>query len=450
MSLRYPSNQEQSETQSTTLSFQPDSEDRYFTLDSSTLADPADNIRGPPSPPESGLRCCSVVYTGRWSLNKTLVPSLDLKQALISCARSISDDEVKTAVNLMEMVETMVSVSGTPIQRLGAYLLEGLRARIECSGNSIYRKLRCDVPSSPDLMSAMHFLYEACPYWKFAYYSANAVITKAIDSDHRVHIIDFQIAQGSQWISLIKTLASRPGGPPLIRITGVDDPDSAHARGGGLEIVGHRLSRFAELWNVPFEFTEATMFGHEVRVEDLRILPGETLAVNFPYVLHHVPDEGVSTENHRDRLLRLVRGLRPKVVTLIEQESNTNTSPFYVRFLEIVDYYTAMFESIDAAKTRHDKQRIGAEQHCVARDIVNMVACEGFERVERHEPLGKWRSRLSMAGFKPCELGSSVGSVVRDMLTEYSPNYHVEERDGALYLGWKNRAMSTCSAWAWS
>nr|CAN67260.1 hypothetical protein VITISV_039438 [Vitis vinifera] len=281
----------------------------------------------------------------------------------------------------------MVSVSGEPIQRLGAYMLEGLRARLELSGSCIYKALKCKEPTGPELLSYMHILYQICPYYKFAYMSANVVIGEAIKNEPRIHIIDFQIAQGSQWVSLIQALACRPGGAPLIRITGVDDSDSAHARGGGLHMVGLRLSKVAESCNVPFEFHAAGMSGSEVELENLRICHGEALAVNFPYMLHHMPDESVSTANHRDRLLRLIKSLQPKVVTLVEQESNTNTSAFLPRFVETLDYYTAMFESIDVARPRNDKQRINAEQHCVARDIVNIIACEGTERVERHELL---------------------------------------------------------------
>ena len=212
-------------------------------------------------------------------------------------------------------------------------------------------------------------------------------------------------------------------------------------------MVGLRLSKVAESCNVPFEFHAAGMSGSEVELENLRICHGEALAVNFPYMLHHMPDESVSTANHRDRLLRLIKSLQPKVVTLVEQESNTNTSAFLPRFVETLDYYTAMFESIDVARPRNDKQRINAEQHCVARDIVNIIACEGAERVERHELLGKWRSRFLMAGFNPYPLSSSVSLAIKDMLKEYSPNFWLQERNGALYLGWKNRILATSCAW---
>jgi hypothetical protein len=326
-------------------------------------------------------------------------------------------------------------------------MLEGLRAKLEHSGTVIYRSLKCEEPTSSELMSYMSILYQICPYWKFAYMSANVVIGEVMANEPRIHIIDFQIAQGSQWMLLLQALANRPGGPPLVRITGVDDSQSAHARGGGLHIVGKRLSEFAESCNVPFEFHAAPMSGCVVQLENLSIVPGEALAVNFPYVLHHMPDESVSTQNHRDRLLRLVKSLSPKVVTLVEQESNTNTSPFLSRFKETLEYYTAMFESVDVALPRDDKQRIRAEENCVARDIVNMIACEDAERVERHELLGKWRLRLSMAGFTPYPLSSTVTHVVNGLLKDYNENFRLDKRDGALYLFWKNRPMATSSAW---
>ncbi|GER44887.1 GRAS family transcription factor [Striga asiatica] len=384
---------------------------------------------------------------------------MDLKQLLVSCAEIVSEVDalhspdrqvaVSAAEALMDIIEKMVSVSGDPSQRLGAYMLEGLRARLLSSGSSIYKKLKCKEPTSSQLMSYMHVIYQICPYYKFAYTSANVIIAEAMKNESRIHIIDFQIAQGSQWVSFIQTLARRPGGPPSIRITGVDDSQSTHARGGGLELVGLRLHQVAKSCGVPFEFHGAAISGCEVRLENLKIRPDEeeALAVNFPYVLHHMPDESVSTENHRDRLLRLVKGLSPKIVTLLEQESNTNTSTFLQRFCETLDYYTAMFESIDVARARDDRMRMSAEEHCVARDVVNIIACEGAERVERHEVFGKWRMRFMMAGFDQVQVSPTVRGVVGEMLKEYSSNYGLAEGNGALYLGWKNRALSTCSAW---
>ncbi|KAL3323374.1 hypothetical protein AABB24_037817 [Solanum stoloniferum] len=383
----------------------------------------------------------------RWNRVLDMAPGLNLKELLNACAEAVSDADISTAEALISALEQRVSVSGEPMERLGAYVLEGIRARLLSSGSIIYKKLKCKEPTGSELLSYMQVIFNMCPYYKFAYMSANVVIREAMMNENRIHIIDFQIAQGSQWMFLLHDLARRPGGPPFVRITGVDDDESAYARGGGLQLVGERLAEVAKSCGVPFEFHGAALSGCEVQLENLRVNHGEALAVNFPYMLHHMPDESVSIINHRDRLLRLVKSLSPKIVTLVEQESNTNTAPFLPRFRETLDYYTAMFESIDAARPRDDKERISAEEHCVARDVVNIIACEGADRVERHELFGKWRLRLMMAGFTQCQLSPSVGETIKDMLKEYNPNYRYAESEGAVYLGWKNRALATSSAW---
>ncbi|KAK4485181.1 hypothetical protein RD792_007794 [Penstemon davidsonii] len=159
--------------------------------------------------------------TNCWDLNPKLmivVPLMYLKPILAISERKVA---VSAAEALMDILEKRVSVSGEPLQRLGAYMLEGLRARLLSSGCIIYKKLKCKEPTSSELiMSYMHVLYQICPYYKFAYMSANVVIGEAMENENRIHVIDFQIAQGSQWVSLIQALSRRP---PYIRITGVDD-----------------------------------------------------------------------------------------------------------------------------------------------------------------------------------------------------------------------------------
>lgn len=387
----------------------------------------------------------------KWNKMIEMISRGDLKEILFTCAKAISENDMETAEWLMSELSKMVSVSGNPIQRLGAYMLEALVARIASSGSIIYKSLKCKEPitaTSKELLSHMHVLYEICPYLKFGYMSANGVIAEALKDESEVHIIDFQINQGIQWMSLIQALAGKPGGPPKIRITGFDDSTSAYARGGGLGIVGERLSKLAQSYNVAFEFHAIGASPSEVRLEDLELRRGEAIAVNFAMMLHHVPDEDVhGGKNHRDRLVRLAKCLSPKVVTLVEQESNTNELPFFARFVETMNYYFAVFESIDVALPREHRERINVEQHCLAREVVNLVACEGAERVERHEVLKKWRSCFTMAGFTPYPLSSYINCSIQNLLENYQGHYTLQEKDGALYLGWMNQPLITSSAW---
>ncbi|XVF70506.1 hypothetical protein PTKIN_Ptkin11bG0167300 [Pterospermum kingtungense] len=375
------------------------------------------------------------------------IPSGNLKQLLITCAKALSENNMDEFDKLVVKARGAVSICGEPIQRLGAYMVEGLVARKEASGSNIYRALRCREPEGKDLLSYMQILYEICPYLKFGYMAANGAIAEACRTEDRIHIIDFQIAQGTQWVTLLQALAARPGGAPHVRITGIDDPVSKYARGGGLEAVERRLAALSEKFNIPVEFHGVPVFAPDITRDMLDVRPGEALAVNFPLQLHHTPDESVDVNNPRDGLLRMVKSLSPKVTTLVEQESNTNTAPFLPRFVETLEYYLAMFESIDGTLPRDRKERINVEQHCLARDIVNVIACEGKERVERHELFGKWKSRLTMAGFRQYPLSSYVNSVIRSLLKCYSEHYTLVEKDGAMLLGWKDRNLISASAW---
>ncbi|KAK7386002.1 hypothetical protein VNO78_32028 [Psophocarpus tetragonolobus] len=383
----------------------------------------------------------------RWKRMMEMISRGNLKEMLCTCAKAVAGNDMETTEWLMSELRKMVSVSGNPLQRLGAYMLEALVARLASSGSTIYKALKCKEPTGSELLSHMHLLYEICPYLKFGYMSANGAIAEAIKEESEVHVIDFQINQGIQWVSLIQALAGRPGGPPKIRITGFDDSTSAYARGGGLEIVGERLSTLAKSYSVPFEFHVGGAPPTEVELKNLQLQPGEAIAVNFAMMLHHVPDESVDIQNHRDRLVRLSKCLSPKIVTLVEQESNTNNLPFFPRFVETMNYYLAIFESIDVALPRENRERINVEQHCLAREVVNLIACEGTERVERHELLKRWRSRFTKAGFTPYPLNSFITCSIKNLQQSYEGLYTLEERDGALCLGWMNKVLITSCAW---
>lgn len=207
----------------------------------------------------------------------------DLRQVIIACGKAVDENDVLVIEILFSELRKLISVSGDPMQRLGAYMLEGLIARLSSSGSMIYKSLKCTEMTSSQLMSDMHMLDNICPLFKFGYMSANGVIAEAIRGENFVHIIDFKIGQGSQWVTLIQALAARPGRPPSIRITGIDDSNSADACENGLDIVGMRLYNVAQSSGLPFEFNAVLAASHEFELEHLDIRPGEVIAVNFAY-----------------------------------------------------------------------------------------------------------------------------------------------------------------------
>lgn len=423
--------------------------DQIMDIDSE-WADSIKNLLLPTSPKEPSSSGSNLSCT---SSNKEISPlpctsrPITPRQMLINCAAALSEGKTEEATTIIAELRKLVSIQGDPPQRIAAYMVEGLVARIAASGKGLYKALKCKEPPTSDRLSAMQILFEVCPCFKFGFMAANGAIAEAFKDEKRVHIVDFDINQGSQYITLIQALAARPIKPRYLRITGVDDSESVQRAVGGLNIIGRRLEKFAEELGVPFQFRAISAKTSDVTPSMLNCRPNEALVVNFAFQLHHMPDESVSTINQRDRLLQMVKSLNPKLVTVVEQDVNTNTAPFFPRFIEAYNYYSAVFESLDATLPRESPDRMNVEKQCLARDIVNIVACEGEERIERYEVSGKWRARMTMAGFKSCPLSKYVNDTIRELLKQYCNRYKLKEEGGALQFGWEDKILIVASAW---
>lgn len=433
------------ELERTLLGDNNDDEDQSMEIDGD-WAHPIGNELLHDSPKESSSSDSSLSSIS-CSKEVSLIPACTTKQMLFDAAAAIAEGNNEAALAMISELRQRVSIQGDPPERIAAYMVEGLVARMAFSGKHLYKALKCKEPPSLDRLSAMQILFEVCPCFRFGLTAANGAIIETFKDEKSVHIIDFEINQGSQYILLLQTLAKQPGKKPHIRLTGVDDPETIQRAVGGLRLIGQRLENLAETLNLSFEFRAVASKTSNVTPGMLNCKPGEALAVNFAFQLHHMPDESVSTVNQRDQLLRMVKSLNPKLAIIVEQDMNTNTAPFLPRFAEAYNYYSTVFDSLDATLPRDSQDRVNVERHCLARDIVNIIACEGEERVERYEAAGKWRARMKMAGFTPCPMSQNVSDTVRKLIREYSERFTAKEEMGTLHFGWENKSLICASAW---
>ena len=278
--------------------------------------------------------------------------------------------------------------------------------------------------------------------------AANLVILEATlagqsGSECKIHVIDFDIGQGGQYVSLLDLLSRQYGKPITLKITTVAD------NGGGghdkLKSVNEKLSQLAKRLGLGFEFNVRSQNISELSRDSLGCEPDEPLAVNFAFKLYRMADESVSTDNPRDELLRRVKGLAPRVVTLVEQELNTNTAPFMARVNETCAYYGALLDSVDSTVRRENTDRVRVEE-AVSGKLVNSVACEGRDRFERCEVFGKWRARMGMAGFELKSLSQNVKTRLSSG-NRFDPRFLVKEENGGICFGWMGRTLTVASAW---
>ncbi|CAI5528383.1 unnamed protein product [Closterium sp. Naga37s-1] len=383
-------------------------------------------------------------------------------QMLLDIAKAIVSGDHHRVHVLVERLTAVASVYGDATQRVSAYFLEGLLARASgtaptgpgCPGSDgagaagalgIYRSIDCDAP----LLRAFEVLVSASPYLTFGHVACNSAILEAIQGARKVHIVDFGLGHAVQWPPLIQALAVLPGGPPHLRITGIDRPFVAGIhKGYCLRQAGQRLRSVAQSWGVPFTFNFIPINLPELQPSMVRCEADEVLVVNCALRLHNLMDESVTPSNPRAAVLRTMRALAPAVTTLVEQNTNHNSPFFLSRFLEALHYYASIFDALDASVPADSMERRLFEQRVLGRAIVNVVACEGQDRTERQEPLGQWERRVHRAGFVGYPLSREVVATATALLSTYKGPYSLAaEQPNSLTLNWKDQPLLAMSAW---
>ncbi|CAI0540818.1 unnamed protein product [Linum tenue] len=251
---------------------------------------------------------------------------------------------------------------------------------------------------------------------------------------------------GVQWPPLMQALAERRPPPPLLRITGAgSDPDTLHR-------TGSRLSKFAHSLGLTFHFHPLLLQQHQphvVRCSSVAVVPGEALAVNCMFYLHRLIVSNQQQREEEEQVLRLFLSevkeeLSPRVVTVGERELEGREVG------EAVEYYGAVFESLEETVPPGSGERAAVEGAWFGREIREAVAMGGSSR--RMEWWGKVMRR---AGFGNVGLSPFAVSQAKLLLRLHYPSegYRLQDDDDGetklrgLLLGWRDRPLFSISSW---
>ncbi|KAI4965901.1 hypothetical protein ZWY2020_047882 [Hordeum vulgare] len=335
------------------------------------------------------------------------VAGIRLVHLLMSCAGAVeAGDHALAAAHLADANASLAALStASGIGRVALHFTDALSRRL-------FRSPTTPPPTDAEHAFLYHHFYEACPYLKFAHFTANQAILEAFHGCDTVHVIDFSLMQGRD----------------------------------ELRDVGLRLADLARSVRVRFSFRGVAANSlDEVHPWMLQIAPGEAVAVNSVLQLHRLLADSAD-QVPIDAVLDCVASLQPKIFTVVEQEVDHNKPGFLDRFTEALFYYSAVFDSLDAASANGTGNAM-AEAY-LQREICDIVCNEGTARMERHEPLSQWRDRLGRAGLTAVPLGASALRQARMLLGLFSGEGHsVEEAEGCLTLGWHGRPLFSASAW---
>ncbi|XP_021910422.1 scarecrow-like protein 14 [Carica papaya] len=373
---------------------------------------------------------------------------VDLRTLVTLCAQAVGAADNRSASELLKQIRQHSSPMGDGMQRMAHYFAIGLEARLAGSGTEAYAALVNKPVSAADVLKGYHLFLAACPFRKMSNFFSNKTIIKVAEKATKLHIIDFGILYGFQWPCLIHRLSSRHGGPPRLRITGVDLPQPGFRPAKRVEEAGRRLANYANTFKVPFEFSPIAQKWDTIKIEDLKIESDEVLVVNCLYRFRNLLDESVVVDSPRNKVLNLIRKINPTVFILGIVNGTYNAPFFITRFREALFHYSTLFDMLETTVPREIQERMLVERELFGREVMNVIACEGAERIERPETYKQWQARNLRAGFRQLPLNEEIKSMTKERVaTNYHKDFVIEEDSKWLLQGWKGRIVYALSSW---
>ncbi|RWW32107.1 hypothetical protein GW17_00003225, partial [Ensete ventricosum] len=417
---------------------------------------------------------------------------LCLIHLLLNCANHVAAGSLDRSNAFLEQIALLAAPDGDAMQRIASHFTEALARRALRLWPGLYHALDSTravvLPLAEAAAARRHFL-DLCPFLRLSYIVSNQAIMEAMKGERVVHVVDLNASDPTQWISLLQGLRARPEGPPHLKITGV------HEHKELLNHMAARLSDEAERLDIPFQFNAVVSRLDNLDVESLRVKTGEALAISTVLQLHSLlasndgagdprqaqrtapvsqltlgdylekdhaangyspstesalssPFAPASSPARMESFLASLWGLSPKIMVVTEQESNHNAPALNERFVEALFYYAALFDCLDSTVPRQSVERLRVEKMLLGEEIKNIIACEGWERKERHEKLERWAQRMDMAGFGPLPLSYYGLLQARRLLQSFGcEGYKVKEENGCFLLCWQDRPLFSIAAW---
>jgi hypothetical protein len=368
---------------------------------------------------------------------------------LLQAAQAIEQGDVTQASMRLEAIVRQVADPRTAADRLNQIFVQALHARITSdtagAGNLYQSNFNA---SEHDMISAFGVLETATPMLRFGYTYANHALVNLLHEEARIHLIDIGITPGVQWRYFLERLATVAAKPPHVRLTGIDVPFSAADPEKRLRQVGAMLQAHADQFSIPFTYQPIASYVEHLDFGQIVLDESEALAVNATLALHHTPaGDGVLQETQsRDAVLQRIFALRPRILTLIEPDAEHNALPFVQRVQEAYHHYLAVFEALETILPATSKEKSVLENAFFGREVINVIAAEGPQRVERHERSDAWQRRLQATGFRQLPFSSHAVQQEKPSLPLPHPFRLWAER-GMVRMGFGQTPLVSASAW---
>lgn len=415
-----------------------------------------------------------------------------MEQLLVHCANAIESNDATLAQQILWVLNNIAPPDGDSNQRLTSGFLRALIVRAARSGSckmlaAMANAHNTNLTFDSHKFSVMELasFVDLTPWHRFGFTAANAAILDAVEGYSVIHIVDLSLTHCMQIPTLVDAIASRrlhhhedDYVPPILKLTVAGSTEDVPPMLDlSYEELGSKLVNFARSRNVILEFRvipSSYSDGFANLIEHLRVQQqqqqhlvyaaaeaNEALIINCHMMLHHIPEETISTSNIpnevtlssvaslslRTMFLRAVRSLEPNVVVLVDEDADLTSNNLVCRLRSAFNYLWIPYDTVDTFLPEGSKFRQWYEAD-ICWKIENVVANEGLQRVERLEPKAKWVQRMRNANFRSLSFGDDAVSELKTMLDEHAAGWGFKrEEEDHLVLTWKGHNVVFATAW---
>ncbi|KAG1362183.1 scarecrow-like protein 22 [Cocos nucifera] len=366
-------------------------------------------------------------------------PQQALVDQLFEAAKMVeAGDWVGARGILARLNHQLPSPQGKPLLRSAFYFKEALHRILGDASDSHERRVLPNNPMRGSLeavlkLTSLKAFSEVSPILMFTNVTCIQALLEGLAGADCIHIVDFDIGSGTHWSAFMHELAQRSctdGGPPMLRITAFVSPQAYHPL--ELNLARGTLAFWAGRLNIRFEFSVMNLDNFDPLA--IRNLVDAPIAVNLPVGSAH---------NLSPTLLRLVKQLTPKVVVSVDLGCDRSELPFSHHFLHAFQSCMVLLDSIDAAGT--DREVAANIEWFILQPRIEISVLGRHRAADKMPP---WRILFASAGFVPLQF-SSTTEAQADCLLQRVPvrGFHVEKRQGSLFLCWQHRELVSVSVW---
>ncbi|KAI8010170.1 Scarecrow-like protein 32 [Camellia lanceoleosa] len=388
-----------------------------------------------------------------------------IEKLLLHCASALESNDATLVQQVMWVLNNVASTVGDPNQRLTSWFSRALIARASRvfptamnfnSSSTLHRRM----------MSVIELAgyVDLIPWHRFGFCASNSAIFIAIQGCSKVHVLDFSITHCMQWPTLIDALAKRPEGPPSLRISvPYWRPQVPPFLNVSIEEVGLRLANFAKLIDLPFEFNviedlpsskECPNFDYDSLLSQLNRLTlnlrdDEALVINCQHWLRYLPDDkkgSVHGDSWRNAFLETIKGLNPRIIVMVDEDSDLGTMSFTSRITTCFNYLWIPFDALETFLPKDSGQRLDYEAD-IGHKIENIIGFEGIQRIERLESGINLSQRMKNKGYSSLPFCEETVGEVNSLLEEHASGWGMKKDDDMLVLTWKGHNSVYASAW---